>query len=334
MNNKKIHIVLFFIILFLSQNLFSQSTYNFEKAELKEVKLSRNFAELFHEVELNINKGTHEYYINNIAKTIDIQTLKINSLDNIKIENSVYFKDDLDSVNYKLINDSINYLDIEISEIKDFFEESNLKEFLSQNKNQTKTNKTIDSLISKINSLIKTKIELEEKLSNTEINENFIKVKISSNDDTKAKLNLSYIASNAGWKLSYDLYVNDNSDKAKLARRATINQFTGLDWGNTLTQVINSKSDKYHLSNVISNLNNELSKYERKPKIKSSFASIKGTVFTDDSIPAAGATVQVIGTTKGAFVKSDGTFEISNIEFGTYQLKVVFVSMTRFRTRT
>ena len=57
------------------------------------------------------------------------------------------------------------------------------------------------------------------------------------------------------------------------------------------------------------------------------YATLKGTVKTPDGKPAVGATVQVIGTVKGAFVKGDGSFIITNIEAGSYELKITFVGM-------
>lgn len=57
------------------------------------------------------------------------------------------------------------------------------------------------------------------------------------------------------------------------------------------------------------------------------FATLKGTVKDPDGKPAVGATIQVIGTVKGAYVKGDGSFIITNIEAGDYEIRVAFVGM-------
>lgn len=55
------------------------------------------------------------------------------------------------------------------------------------------------------------------------------------------------------------------------------------------------------------------------------YGTLKGKVLTPDGKPAVGASVFVIGTTKGAYAKGDGSFIIQNIESGEYEIKVSFV---------
>ncbi len=55
------------------------------------------------------------------------------------------------------------------------------------------------------------------------------------------------------------------------------------------------------------------------------YGILKGKVMTEDGGPAAGASVRIEGTTKGALVKQDGSFTIVNINAGTYTVKITSV---------
>lgn len=57
------------------------------------------------------------------------------------------------------------------------------------------------------------------------------------------------------------------------------------------------------------------------------YSTLKGTVKLPDGKPAVGTTVQVIGTVKGAFVKGDGSFIITNIEAGSYEVRFSFTGL-------
>lgn len=55
------------------------------------------------------------------------------------------------------------------------------------------------------------------------------------------------------------------------------------------------------------------------------YGTLKGKVLTPEGKPAVGASIFVMGTTKGAYAKADGSFIISNIESGEYDVKISFV---------
>lgn len=55
------------------------------------------------------------------------------------------------------------------------------------------------------------------------------------------------------------------------------------------------------------------------------YGTLKGKVLTPDGKPAVGATIFVVGTSKGAYAGGDGSFIIQGIESGEYEVKVTFV---------
>ncbi len=57
--------------------------------------------------------------------------------------------------------------------------------------------------------------------------------------------------------------------------------------------------------------------------------NLRGTVVDDNNDPLPGATVLVVGTTKGVTTNSEGFYELKKLKAGTY---VVEVSMVGFET--
>lgn len=322
-------------------------------ARITEVKLFRNMAELNHEVELNIKRGANDYYIDSIAKTIDISTFLLNSDESLRILSTNYFGNEMDSALYNKIKDSIEITDIEINKAKKIYEVNNLQKNLYSNypaRLASKNNKISPLELNQISKEVKSKLkeinikfaksekildslnsyrsELIKKLNSITTKRNFLKIRIYSEKDTKSKLTFSYIAYKAGWDLAYDMFLNEYEDKARLESKAIVNQTTGLDWTNTKLQIINSKPDIFKFLDLNAYVLDNSNNHRTKAKLSHiGYGNLKGTVTTPEGKPAVGATVQVIGTVKGAFVKSDGSFIVTNIEAGEYEVKVSFVGM-------
>lgn len=58
------------------------------------------------------------------------------------------------------------------------------------------------------------------------------------------------------------------------------------------------------------------------------YGTLKGRVTDEKNRPIPGATVRVLGTTRGAYTKTGGSFKIVNIVAGTYEIKFSFVGKT------
>lgn len=63
------------------------------------------------------------------------------------------------------------------------------------------------------------------------------------------------------------------------------------------------------------------------------YGVLKGKVVDPDGKPAIGASVRVLGTTRGAKVKVDGEFTITNILSGNYEISVTYTGMSEFKTK-
>lgn len=60
------------------------------------------------------------------------------------------------------------------------------------------------------------------------------------------------------------------------------------------------------------------------------FGTIRGKVVDENGKPIVGASVRVMGTRLGAFVKSDGKFIVSNIPPGVYKIKITYVGYQEY----
>lgn len=63
------------------------------------------------------------------------------------------------------------------------------------------------------------------------------------------------------------------------------------------------------------------------------YGVLKGKVVDQDGKPAIGASVRVVGTNRGAKVKTDGEFTIVNIMAGNYEVLVTAVGMAEYKTK-
>jgi hypothetical protein len=62
------------------------------------------------------------------------------------------------------------------------------------------------------------------------------------------------------------------------------------------------------------------------------YGTLKGKVVDEDGKPAIGASVKVVGTTRGAKVKVDGEFTIVNILAGNYDILVTYTGKSDYKT--
>lgn len=255
-----------FIFSLFSLSLFSQEDYQFEKAELKEVKLYRNNAELFSEGTISLKPGIHDYYITGLTSTINESTI-IFACDNTQLYSLEYVKnlDYLDKSSIKSLLDSMDILTkkVELLRVNTRTIDAQLEYYNSINKviPTDKFKYTVQefqqyqSLISnQLNDLLNNRIKNEDKIKESEnkLSEirtkidrlraesrtDAIKVSIKSTTNQKSKFYLNYISTDAGWQISYDLSIDKIGNKAILASKANIYQKTGMDW-NDVKLIIN-----------------------------------------------------------------------------------------------
>lgn len=253
---------LFCLIIFslFSLNLFSQEDYQFEKAELKEVKLYRNNAELFSEGTINLKSGIHDYYITGLTSSLEDNTI-IFACEDSQLYSLEYIRnfDFVDQSKLNILLDSIDLIDdkLEILRVDSKVLDTQIEYFNSINKvipndkikYSVQEFEQYQQLIQKkLNLLYNDKISNTNKIENLEDDlrdlrltiedlktkgrTNVIKVSIKSEVKQESKFYLNYISSNAGWNISYDISIDTIGNKAILASKANIYQKTGLDWNN------------------------------------------------------------------------------------------------------
>lgn len=165
---------LIFAIILFSFNLYSQEKYNLVDAKLFEVKLYKNNAELYHEVELSLKEGINEYYISNVAQTILDNTIIAGSMNTGQVFSVDYIYNHINDFGLNKLKDSIKIIKREIELLTLYQEKKNLEiEVYEKIPKQIPNNnikysqaelKEFSNLIdNELTRLFKDKIELEEK---------------------------------------------------------------------------------------------------------------------------------------------------------------------------
>lgn len=268
---------LIFAIILFSFNLYSQEKYNLVDAKLFEVKLYKNNAELYHEVELSLKEGINEYYISNVAQTILDNTIIAGSMNTGQVFSVDYIYNHINDFGLNKLKDSIKIIKREIELLTLYQEKKNLeievyekipkqipnnnikysqaelKEFSNLIDNElTRLFKDKIELEEKKNQLTEKKTELEKTLNETikDNTKNIIRLTVKSDKPQKSKFFLNYICNNAGWHPSYDIFLEKIDSKGELISKAKIRQYTGIDWDN----VVLTLNDGYVSNNSVPNI--------------------------------------------------------------------------------
>ncbi len=266
--------ILYIFTFLIFTNLQSEEVFDLNESKLIDVKLYRNNAELYHEVELNLKTGLNDYYISNIAKSVLENTIiagadkgaMVYSVEYIRTYNderiTQKLKDSLDET-IDLIQLNQMYVtkkDIEIS----VYESVPKNIAVAGNKYSALEIKNYSKLIStELESLFKDKIEINNKIKElnnlkseqqkrllelaSKANKNLIKVSINSDVNVKSKLGIYYITNNVGWNPNYDIFLDKIDANARLQSKADIYQKSGIDWKNvnlTLNDGVQSYTTK------------------------------------------------------------------------------------------
>ncbi|MDO4880037.1 MAG: DUF4139 domain-containing protein [Capnocytophaga sp.] len=275
--------LLFLLSFSLSTLLFAQKPAFFE-AKLESATIYFSGAELLHGVNVNLNKGTNEIVIKNVAERLFPNSIQILAPKNVTVMSSQFtrsyineYEIDETSPATKRVLDSILIIQKEIQKTlnKKNTEQRALKiletnevlsgketglsvaelakliEFYTAKYNSILEN--IDSLTEKETKLQETKKKLEARLEiNTSKEEKLsngkIVLQVMSDVAQKIDLKVSYITPNASWHPFYDLRAENTNKPIDLIYKALATQTTGIDW----------KNIKLSLSSGMPNQNNEI----------------------------------------------------------------------------
>ncbi len=249
----------FFIMFYLSAKA-QKDVYSV--AELTDVRVYFNGADMHHKVKVKVPKGSSQIVISNLAGSLLQNTIQIGSDKDVVILANT-FTDDYSSSPDKALTgnsvlDSIHTLkkELEYNAITSSSLENAL-DLLNANKVMPsgsenfslQLDKLLDFYTSKYTSLSvqiqqtqaqREKLQflldnLEAKRSSSgEVGSNYGKGKIllqvESLKDQEVNLDLRYFTTNASWFASYELNVPKINDSINLIYKAQVNQNSGLDW--------------------------------------------------------------------------------------------------------
>ena len=242
-----------------------------QKAQITNAKLNAvtvyfSSAELAHSLSANLNKGTNEIVIKNIANDIDENTIRILAPKSVTVLSAQFTTDtytDKDNLHpkSKQIKDSIELLTLQIDKLSNqIAAEKQIVELIKENKkvlgngtvlNIAEYTKFInyskeemvasldkaDAYTEKQNKLRTLRYELEQRLEGDvskekTLSKGKIVLQVMSDTPQKADFSLSYVTPLAGWFPFYELRADNINSPLSLLYKGEIYQTTGVDWKN------------------------------------------------------------------------------------------------------
>ncbi|WP_288897737.1 DUF4139 domain-containing protein [uncultured Capnocytophaga sp.] len=258
------HLITSFLLLF-TPLIWAQKA-QITNAKLNAVTVYFSSAELAHSLSANLNKGTNEIVIKNIANNIDENTIRILAPKSVTVLSAQFTTDtytdkDNSHPKSKQIKDSIELLTLQIDKLSNqIAAEKQIVELIKENKkvlgNGTALNiaeytkfinyskeemvaslDKADAYTEKQNKLRTLRYELEQRLEGDvskekTLSKGKIVLQVMSDTPQKADLSLSYVTPLAGWFPFYELRANDINSPLSLLYKGEIYQTTGVDWKN------------------------------------------------------------------------------------------------------
>lgn len=132
-----------------------------------------------------------------------------------------------------------------------------------------------------------------------------ITVAVSCKSPTAAKLTLSYLVNEAGWRPTYDVRVKDIANPIAIVYKANVSQSSGEDWKNVKLTVSTGNPSQSGSRPVL----NPWYLGYNVPYVRS-LQSVSGRVVGDDGKPLPGVSVSVRGTTVGTNTDKNGNYSL------------------------
>ena len=231
-------------------------------AHLQSVTVDRSGAEMVHTATATLKEGRNELVIDQLANTIDVNSIQVKVSDGITILGTEFGNNHLSSpVNITRVNvleDSLEVLNkmiakldlgiVNITQLQDVLKANRdikgsqtgvsvaeLIKFIDYYKAKTTELQTeLAQLQDKKQKLIvisrKIQSEIDEEQNKNVSTTGRITLQLQVSEAGKYSFEVSYIALNASWNPFYDLRVDDIRNPIKLVYKANISQTTGKDW--------------------------------------------------------------------------------------------------------
>ncbi|MBM0653396.1 DUF4139 domain-containing protein [Capnocytophaga genosp. AHN8471] len=252
-----------YILLFSSAFALAQKA-QFANAKLDAATVYFNSAELTHYFSANLNKGTNEIVVKNVANRLNENTLRIVAPKNVTVLSAQFttqYTTDGDNLlpKSKQVKDSIDLLTSQIDKLSNqIAAEKQVVELIKENKSvlgggtglnvaeyakfldyskdkMTTSLDKIDTMTDKQNKLRSLRYNLEQRLKGEVTKEETLSdgklvLQVMVDAPVKADFSVSYITPNASWVPFYDLRADNISQPINLVYKAQVRQNTGVDW--------------------------------------------------------------------------------------------------------
>ena len=251
-----------FLLIALNTSIVKAQQPRLFPAVLESAIVYRSGAELNHKARVNIPTGTSEIVISNIANTLDENSIQISVPPSVTILstsfNKDYLKQDNNSPAYRIIDDSLTLAKRELVKVQNkSIVETNLLGLLDKNQTVGGTNIGVN-----VNELIKVadyykskQLELRNSIATLQETEQHWQRKIAklqkqlqelsqdksgttgqviinvlATQPVNGDFNINYLSPNAHWQAFYDLRAENTASPLKILYKASISQYTGIDW--------------------------------------------------------------------------------------------------------
>lgn len=250
-------------LLFYGVFLFSISTFaQSEKkvtAQIKQVTVFLQQAQIEANVKTSIPQGTSKIIIEEVAGTTDVNSIKIGGKGDFTILGIQYLPN-LKSKRSTQLQDSLSYYASEVATLEMLLNVASEEQtMITKNVSDIKSNQDglvpedfkemIDFTRTKLTEVGTRKILITKQLAEAKANKdrigNLIQlnggdsqrvsnilVTVSAKQPTSIDLSLSYLATNCGWSPAYDIRVKNQNEPVTLNYKANVYQRTGVDWKN------------------------------------------------------------------------------------------------------
>ena len=249
----------FVLIIFLGvfQSLQAQTQVN-ARAEVKEVTVFANGAELSNQVKVNLPKGNVKLVIQNVASNLDIKSVQLSGPSGITILSMSQGKGtslDNEAIVPKILRDSLELIKNRKESLlnKQRASEGALRilnnEQLLGNSSKVEVaditklvdyyqvkfvelNASIQSIKKSIASEDKLIAQLENRVKSYVGNGSSLVAQLATDKNISGDVYISYMTYEANWQAYYDLKAKSISSPVDISYKAKITQYTGVDWKN------------------------------------------------------------------------------------------------------
>ncbi|AUS07285.1 DUF4139 domain-containing protein [Pseudotamlana carrageenivorans] len=235
----------------------------------------------------------------------------------------------LEETHLEILKEELNFLqeNRQIGGKNEELSVSNLKEassFYSSKLTALKL-KEIDRLKT-ISQLKEKELEFKNEINNITSEKAYangeILVKVKSKNSLKAKFEMTYVVSNAGWLPTYDIRAKNINEPIELVYKANVKQDTKIDWKNVKLRL---SSANPNLSGVAPELKTYYLNYNTAPPTYNrAINQVSGQVLDEGNLPIPGVNVIIKGTTIGTTTDFDGNYAITVPETST-QLEFTYL---------